>query len=299
MRTRGARRKRKQEDERRSESAQPEGAKHVRAGSSASRLFPDRDLTEVDEAFEESELRRSRRSPSTGDDDYIADDGGLEQDPEDANFQPTLPRNAGHYKAAASRKRKRAYLQQDNRGGQLSYLRRKIILEMVDQCSGAMPNNTICPSGVFAERLRNAGQTEPFDVNAMKRAIKSLTDSGHLKVLKFSFRSKRGSMVTRAMLVRGEIPGDDPLILQLQRNIIQTEPYEYVPPELGSSLGDNQSVPTPRFSKIAAVAADENSPRLPTDKVKDKDKEAGRKLERLPKRKILHWGTSDDKQPLP
>lgn len=217
----------------------------------------------------------------------VMDDGAVDVD-SDPDFR------AGHYRDSrlfGSTPPKR--VRNTGRGGSVVVLRRNVILEMVEQCSGAIPNNSTCPGAVFAQRWKASGQNTPPDITAMKRAIKSLCDSGRLKQLKFSLQNKRGVIVTRAILARIDIEATNPVITQLQRNITYADPYDYVPPELESGLDVSHPDPSSK-SPFRDLPLGQSG-------TFGSNNHTGGAESRQPRRggQTLTWATASDKRSLP
>ena len=129
-------------------------------------------------------------------------------------------------------KKRRRRRRNIGRGGAAGELRKSIILQMLDRCGGAMPNNPSCPGKVFQQLWKQASSFEPADIAEMKRTCKLLSDSGHLIQMKFGMRGKRRSMLTRGIYLRKDIQATDQVVVELQRRIIDADPEDYVPPEL-------------------------------------------------------------------
>ncbi|KAJ5166011.1 hypothetical protein N7492_006307 [Penicillium capsulatum] len=101
------------------------------------------------------------------------------------------------------------------RGGSISILRRKIIMEIVEKAGGAYPsgNEIWYP---FTAKWKQASRKETPDMRTIRTAIKYLVDTGKLRQLTFSGKDSNGMMVTRTILTKPGISPDDPIVKDMQ-----------------------------------------------------------------------------------
>ncbi|KAH0834564.1 hypothetical protein FOPE_03527 [Fonsecaea pedrosoi] len=108
---------------------------------------------------------------------------------------------------------------------------RRIVLQLIQETSGVVPNDPPTLKRISLPRWQEAGgQGRPL-LKTIKTAIKSLTESRRLKQVIFTFRAKSGLMVKRSIIF---LPHIDPLsqaVEDMKQNIINAEPTDYVPPE--------------------------------------------------------------------
>ena len=174
-------------------------------------------------------------------DDDLFDDGAIDADSDDTEFHEDLPKERS-FRVPLPLPPKRA--RNVGRGGRAGIFRKDIIMQIIDECSGAIPYNLAFPWQTFGHRLQASESAEAPDLNAMKRTIKLLCDSGRVKQMKFSLRSKRGLMITRTMIVRSDIEATDQVVVGLQRSIELADPSDFIPPELSAA----HSSPLPQDS---------------------------------------------------
>ena len=120
----------------------------------------------------------------------------------------------------------------DVTGGSIGMIRRKIVLEIIEECGGAVPYPTISLWNAFAYAWQKTGQAGQPDNRTVKTAVKSLCDNGKIKQMKFSHRNKNGLMVNKAILAKSNLSVVDPVIRRLQQKIIEADPDPYTPPEM-------------------------------------------------------------------
>ncbi|KIY01853.1 uncharacterized protein Z520_01991 [Fonsecaea multimorphosa CBS 102226] len=108
---------------------------------------------------------------------------------------------------------------------------RRIILQLIQETSGVVPNDASMFKRVALPRWQEAGGEGRPLLKTIKTAIKSLNESRRLKQVMFTFRGKSGIMVTRSVIF---LPHIDPLsqaVEEVKQNIINAEPTDYIPPE--------------------------------------------------------------------
>ncbi|MCJ1431350.1 hypothetical protein MMC27_000701 [Xylographa pallens] len=119
-------------------------------------------------------------------------------------------------------------------GGSVAILRRKIIMEIIEQCGGVFPGDReiwlpFCD--VWKSRI---GGGKP-DHRTVLAAIKYLVDNGKLRKLKFTF-SHEGVATTRSIVTSPNISPTDPKVKDLQEKMINhvdtsSRPKPYIPEE--------------------------------------------------------------------
>lgn len=115
-------------------------------------------------------------------------------------------------------------------GGSVGFLRRKIVLDIVQKCGGVFPSDRelVYPFAYAWQKEGRPGMPEKSTVTA---ACKSLYASGKLRQLYFSFKDIKGLMVTKPMMTVQEISPTDPKVKEVQQKIIELYPRPYVPNE--------------------------------------------------------------------
>lgn len=112
--------------------------------------------------------------------------------------------------------------------GSVALLRKKIVIDTVDKAGGAFPmgQELWYPFTTAWGKLRHK---EVPDVRTIKNVVKRLVDSGKLRQMTFSGRDTKGVMIKKTMITKAELHPDDPVIKDLQRNMLAA-PKLYFPP---------------------------------------------------------------------
>ncbi|EXJ84346.1 hypothetical protein A1O3_05013 [Capronia epimyces CBS 606.96] len=122
-------------------------------------------------------------------------------------------------------------------GGRVKYtpganaLCRKIVLQLISETSGVVPNDPSTLKRISAPRWQEAGAEDRPLLKAVKGAIKALCESGKLRQVVFTFRGKSGIMVKRAVLFLPNISPLSDLVDDVKQKMIDAEPADYIPPE--------------------------------------------------------------------
>jgi hypothetical protein len=112
---------------------------------------------------------------------------------------------------------------------------KQILLEVIDECGGMIPNDYLCISDYVNARYRARVKSGQPDKKTCKEMIKSFCTNGRLKRLAFTFQRQSGVMATRTILANLDVDATSEEVARLQQNIINALPGLYVPP-LGSIL---------------------------------------------------------------
>lgn len=115
-------------------------------------------------------------------------------------------------------------------GGSVGAQRRKIIMDIIESCGGLFPGERELwyPFASAWMKLPDAGKP---DQRTVKMATKALVDGGKLRQLKFSFKDKKGVMLTKTIFTTPQISPASPAVKNLERKIIEEDPNPYIPPE--------------------------------------------------------------------
>ena len=119
-------------------------------------------------------------------------------------------------------------------GGSVAVLRRKIIMEIIEQCGGVFPGDReiwVPFCDVWKTRI---GGGKP-DHRTVLAAIKYLVDNGKLRKLKFTF-SHEGVATTRSIVTSPDISPTDPKVKNLREKMMShvdtsSRPKPYIPEE--------------------------------------------------------------------
>ena len=122
-----------------------------------------------------------------------------------------------------------------HRGGTTHFLRKKTMLEIIDEHDGVFPGERDLYI-VWALRWRNVNSDKSMaDMKTYKTVEKTLTVSGELKVFKFSFRTSKGQQITRTILARAHVMPNSPQVKALEKKMVEAESGTSIPAELGIS----------------------------------------------------------------
>ncbi|KAL2837854.1 hypothetical protein BJY01DRAFT_39935 [Aspergillus pseudoustus] len=141
------------------------------------------------------------------------------------------------------------------RGGSVSFLRRKIVMDVVEKAGGAFPMGSEIWYPFMTAWLRTKYKEKP-DMRTLRAAVKQLVDAGKLRQQTFCGRDNKGVMVTKNIICKPELPPDDPVIKDLQANILGSGARYYFPPgvEVDPSLTKQGLTPKgPRQSTSVPV----------------------------------------------
>ena len=116
-------------------------------------------------------------------------------------------------------------------GGSMGYLRRKIVMDIVDKVGGAFPLGADLWYP-FATAWRKTKYKKTPDMRTVRTAVKHLVDAGKLRQFTFSGKDSKGVMVTRTMICKSELQPDDPRIKDMQGTILASESRIPLPPSV-------------------------------------------------------------------
>ena len=113
-------------------------------------------------------------------------------------------------------------------GGSIGILRRKIMLEIVENCEGVFPGDKEIWYPFTTLWLRR-GDTGKPDMRTLKQTQKALVDAGRLRQLRFAFENKQGIAITKTIITLAGVSPTDQKVKDLQRMIIDHYPHPYIP----------------------------------------------------------------------
>jgi hypothetical protein len=119
-------------------------------------------------------------------------------------------------------------------GGSVTVLRRKIMLDLMEASDGALPYYPNALLNAFTTAWRKASQSGKPDLRTIKAVVKSLCQNGSAKQIKFSHRNKKGIMTTKTILAKPHMAVSDPVVLGIQKNMIEVDPRPYLHKALGT-----------------------------------------------------------------
>lgn len=138
-------------------------------------------------------------------------------------------------------------------GGSSAVLRRKIILDIVEECGGAVPFDQVPLWKAYTTAWQAAGQQSKPDSRTIQTGAKSLCENGKLKKIAFAFKDHNGLMSTSNILAKAELGATHPVIRELQHKMSEAYPNAYTPPQMKidedirsyTRRGDIQGLQTP------------------------------------------------------
>lgn len=108
-------------------------------------------------------------------------------------------------------------------------LRQQIILDLIERCGGAVPENSLLLWKAATAALQRSGEAGVPDKKTIEAMLKALRTAGKIKKSSFSFKDQRGFMVISSTLAKPELGPSDPVIRQLQKKIVEAYPNHYTP----------------------------------------------------------------------
>lgn len=114
------------------------------------------------------------------------------------------------------------------RGGSISVLRKKYLMEIIEKAGGVYPAGTSIWYP-FVTSWMKAHPTERPDLRTVNNACKQLIDAGLLRQLTFSGRDKKNVMVTKKLLLKPDIPPDSPLVKEMQAKVLALDIHDNRP----------------------------------------------------------------------
>ena len=116
-----------------------------------------------------------------------------------------------------------------DRGGSVAVLRRKIIMDIVENAGGAFPMGTEMWYPFTTTWMKTKFREKP-DMRTVRTSVKHLIDAGKLRQQTFSGRDSKGIMVTKSMVTKPETAPDDPIIKDLEAKMLAEGTRFYFPP---------------------------------------------------------------------
>ncbi|KAL2829207.1 hypothetical protein BDW59DRAFT_178551 [Aspergillus cavernicola] len=118
-----------------------------------------------------------------------------------------------------------------DKGGSVAFIRRKIVMEIVDKAGGAFSTGPELWYPFMTAWMKTKYKERP-DMRTIRTAVKHLVDAGRLRQQTFCGKEKKGVMVTKTIICKPDLSPDDPIIKDLQENILASESRYYIPPNV-------------------------------------------------------------------
>ncbi|KAK6393634.1 hypothetical protein LTR65_002506 [Meristemomyces frigidus] len=122
---------------------------------------------------------------------------------------------------------------QTDERGKVPHQRTSVILDVLEQCGGVFPGNKEMMYPFMTAWVKIYKQTP--DRRTIDVAVKGLVDTGKLRKLTFSFRTKKGLNATNGILTLPSIDSSSVLVAELKEAMIEAHPLPYLPPEVDVS----------------------------------------------------------------
>lgn len=116
-----------------------------------------------------------------------------------------------------------------DRGGSVAVLRRKIIMDVVENAGGAFPMGTELWYPFTTTWMKTKFREKP-DMRTVRTSVKHLIDAGKLRQQTFSGRDSKGIMVTKSIVAKPAMAPDDPVIKDLEAKMLAEGTRFYFPP---------------------------------------------------------------------
>ena len=175
-------------------------------------------------------------------------------------------------------------------GGSVGVLRRKIIMSILEEAGGLYPSGTEIWFPFMAVWLTKGITSKP-DNRTIRYAAKALIDSGKVRQLTFTFKSKNGVTVKKRILMLSHISTSDPKVVELKRHIIDKYPQCHFPPkpEIPSALKKGLT----GQDLLDQMAGEENLPTIQElDQKRAEDRAIREQMERERKERKAEWKNS-------
>lgn len=120
------------------------------------------------------------------------------------------------------------FKKQDTRGGSVAFLRKKIVMDIIEANRGAFPMGSELWYP-FTTAWFKANHKERPDQRTIRSAVKSLIESGKLCQHTFSGKNTKGVIVTKSIIARPDISANDVFLTDMQRRMLEADPQFYIP----------------------------------------------------------------------
>ena len=113
-------------------------------------------------------------------------------------------------------------------GGSTAYVRRDIILYLLQKCGGVCPGPRALLIPFIAE-WNARGHSGGSDINTVKNAVLAVQSSGELQTIVFTFKTRQGLTAQSEVIALPDIEVQDPRVKQVQNGVIERHPNNYIP----------------------------------------------------------------------
>lgn len=140
-----------------------------------------------------------------------------------------------------------------DKGGSVAFLRRKIVMDLVEKAGGAFPMGPELWYPFVTVWMKTKYKEKP-DMRTLRTAVKHLVDTGKLRQQTFCGKDSKGVMVTKTLICKSEIGPDDPIVKDMQQKFLASTTRHFFPPniEVDPSLSKHRGT-TPKTVKQYTV----------------------------------------------
>ncbi len=135
-----------------------------------------------------------------------------------------------------------------DKGGSVAFLRRKIVMDLVEKAGGAFPMGSELWYPFVTVWMKTKYKEKP-DMRTLRTAVKHLVDTGKLRQQTFCGKDSKGVMVTKTLICKSELGPDDPIVKDMQQQFLASTARHFCPSniEVDPSLSKQRGTPkTPK-----------------------------------------------------
>ncbi|KAL4903178.1 hypothetical protein BDW74DRAFT_180045 [Aspergillus multicolor] len=145
-----------------------------------------------------------------------------------------------------------------DKGGSVAFLRRKIVMDLVEKAGGAFPMGSDLWYPFVTAWMKTKYKERP-DMRTLRTTVKHLVDAGKLRQQTFCGKDRKGVMVTKTVICKAELAPDDLFIKDMQKRILASETRHYFPPGVEVDPTLTKQGPLPKILKLPAEVPLESS----------------------------------------
>ncbi|KAL4912473.1 hypothetical protein BDW62DRAFT_19246 [Aspergillus aurantiobrunneus] len=139
-----------------------------------------------------------------------------------------------------------------DKGGSVAFLRRRIVMDLVEKAGGAFPMGSELWYPFVTAWMKTRYKEKP-DMRTLRTAVKHLVDAGKLRQQTFCGKDSKGVMVTKTIICKSSLAPDDPIVKDLQENLLASKARHYFPPNIEVDPNLTKQGVTPKGVKNSVV----------------------------------------------
>lgn len=150
---------------------------------------------------------------------------------EDGVHAANLPQNMESFEPSPKRKAnagRKVYGKISRLGGSAAFLRKNIVMDIVQKCDGIFPGDREIIKPFAAEWTRRGQQGSP-ELPTIQNALSSLCAEGKLRKINFTFQTSEGKLVKKIMLTLPNVKPTNPRVREVQTLMMANHPHFYIP----------------------------------------------------------------------